>query len=251
MPSRSSASIVGWVLSIVIYIGIVITVSFMLTSQNQKIMRYTAKKKNLLNVTLVERKEKKKISKKRKIVKKKTTVQKVKTAISQKKIVRAEKKKIIKPNFKNLFKNINLNELPEESQKKEKKIRKKIVEKDIQEVEKMQKAKKAVESLDYAKSERRESDSTAIYDEFRGKISDILRDEWQYTVETVSGTKANVTINIDKFGNFSYKIEELSYNDAFNAKLRNFLEGMRDRVFPASSGTKAFSMLYTFKDEME
>ena len=54
-----------------------------------------------------------------------------------------------------------------------------------------------------------------IYDEFRGKVSDILDNNWQNTINTVSGNEAEVIVGIDKLGNFSYKIETLSYNDDF------------------------------------
>jgi len=43
----------------------------------------------------------------------------------------------------------------------------------------------------------------------------------------------------------------LSYNDEFNAKLRDFLEEMRDIEFPAFEGGELFNMKVLFKDILE
>jgi len=249
VPSSSISTIVGWTLSFVIYLSIVALGAYMLQAHNTKIIKYTASKKNLLNVTLVERKEKKVIKKrKKKIVKKKTTVNKPKPQ-PKKKTVRT-KKVASKPDFKKLFGKIDLNKLPKESPKREKKIRKKVVQKEVEEVAKEDLAKKAVESLEIEKQQSIKSKSQdAIYDEFKGKIVEIIDKNWQYTIGTVSGSNALVIASIDKYGNFSYKIENLSYNDAFNAKLRDFLEEMRDKQFPNYVGKGLFSMKYRFKDE--
>ena len=78
-----------------------------------------------------------------------------------------------------------------------------------------------------------------------------MDEHWQETIDTVSGNKAQVLINIDKLGNFSYKIEKLSYNDDFNAKLRDFLEEMKDVAFPPFTKGEVFSMKTVFKDILE
>ena len=128
MPSTSTSSLIGWALSFLIYILILIGAVFALQSHITKNVKYTASKKNLLNVTLVERKVKKQNRvKKKKVVKEKTTVAK-KTPKKNTKILRATKDKE-KPNFKNLFKKINLDKIPEVSKKREQKVRKKIVKK--------------------------------------------------------------------------------------------------------------------------
>jgi len=43
----------------------------------------------------------------------------------------------------------------------------------------------------------------------------------------------------------------LSYNDAFNAKLRDFLEEMRDIEFPPFKNGEIFNMKVVFKDILE
>ncbi len=52
-------------------------------------------------------------------------------------------------------------------------------------------------------------------------------------------------------GNFSYKIETLSYNDAFNAKLRDFLEEMYDIEFPPFENGEIFNMKVVLKIILE
>jgi protein TonB len=251
VPSSSTSTIVGWTLSFIIYFIIVAGGIYMLQSHNTKTIKYTASKKNLLNVTLVERKEKKVVKKKKqKIVKKKTTVNRPKTA-PKKKTVRVKKSEI-KPDFKKLFGKIDLDKLPKQSPKREKKVRKKVVQKKFDEVTKEDLAKKAVDSLEIEKQQMlNEISQDAIYDKFKGEVTDILYVHWQETTHMFEGNIAVVSVKIDKLGNFSYKIETLSYNDAFNAKLRDFLEEMRDIEFPPYEGGKIFNMQTTFKDELE
>ncbi len=251
MPNSSTSTILGWTLSFVIYFTIIVIGAYALQSHSTKIVKYTASKKNLLNVTLVERKKQKVIKKKKqKIVKKKTTVQKPKSA-PKKKTVRAKKVET-KPDFKKLFGKIDLKKLPKESQKREKKVRKKVIQKEVEEVTKDNKAKKITKALEFEQQENiMTTQRDGVYDEFRGKIADILDSSWQETIDTVSGNVAKVVISVDKLGSFSYKIETLSYNDAFNAKLRDFLEEMRDKEFPPFKNGEIFSMKVVFKDILE
>ena len=154
--------------------------------------------------------------------------------------------------LKSLFKKVKVDKLPELTQKREKKVRKKIVKKNIEKVVKEDKAKKITKSLEFEQQENLIiTQKDGVYDEFRGKISDILDKNWQETIDTVSGNEAKVIISIDNLGNFSYKIETLSYNDAFNAKLRDFLEEMKDIKFPSFKKGNIFSMQVVFKDILE
>ncbi len=251
MPSSLTSTVVGWTISLVLYFIILMVGAYALQSNQTKIIKYTAHKKTLLNVTLVERK-KHQVEKKRKkkVVKKKTTVQKPKSA-PKKRVVRVKKVES-KPNFKKLFGKIDLKELPEQTQKREQKTRKRVVKKDVEEVLKDEKAKKITKSLEFDQQKSIISTQRdGIYDEFKGKISDILDSHWQETIDTVSGNVAKVIISVDKFGSFSYKIETLSYNDTFNAKLRNFLEEMSEEKFPAYKDGEIFRMKVDFKDILE
>lgn len=255
MPSSSTSSIVGWTLSFILYFIFLSIGIYVLQENAMKITKYTASKKNLLNVTLVERVQEKVVKKKEvKVVKKVETVNKeipkeVEKTVYAKKSV---EKPIVRPNFKNLFDKIDVTKLPEETQRREKKVRKKVEKKTIDEVVKSQKAKKITKSLEFEEQENLIiTQRDGVYDEFKGKVSDLLDQKWQETIDTVSGNEAKVIIGIDKIGNFSYKIESLSYNDIFNAKLRDFLEEMRDVEFPPYTSGEMFNMKVVFKDILE
>jgi molybdopterin-guanine dinucleotide biosynthesis protein A len=79
MRSSSTSTIVGWTLSITLYIFLLTLGIYILQTEKIKNIKYTASKKNLLNVTLVERKKQKIVKKKKlKVVKKIKTIDKEK-----------------------------------------------------------------------------------------------------------------------------------------------------------------------------
>lgn len=244
MPNSLTYTIVGWTLSFVIYFLIIVSIVYMLQSHNKKVVKYTASKKTPLVVTLVERQEKK-MPKKQKIVEKKTTPSVEPKPTPKKKAVEVKKSES-RPDFKKLFGKIELEKLPKDTPKVEKKI------------EKAPKSVKSYKAKEITKALQLEkqggivvSQRDGVFDEFRGKISDILDSRWQKTIDTVSGSKAEVIVSIDKLGNFSYKIEDLSYNSSFNAKLRSFLEEMQDVKFPPFEDGEIFNMKVIFKDILE
>jgi protein TonB len=249
MPSDTSSTYVGWTLSFLLYLFVLFVAILMLKESTFKVEKFTASKKNLLNVTLVERQKSE--PQKKKIVKKVESVAKQEIPKEEKKTIRTVANKP-QPDFKNLFENIDLKDLPQEQQKQEKKIRKKIEKKEYQEVTEVKKASKIAQSLKFEKQENLIiTQKDGVYDEFKGKIADILDTHWQETVDTVSGNSAEVIIGINKFGNFSYTIETLSYNDNFNSKLRDFLEQMKDIEFPPFEDGEIFHMKVVFKDILE
>ncbi|MBL0686585.1 MAG: TonB C-terminal domain-containing protein [Sulfurospirillum sp.] len=235
MPSSSISTITGWTLSFALYFIIIIFGTYMLQIDSTKIVKYTASKNSILNVTLIDRQVKKVVKKKEKPIK--------------------EKKVEKKLDFKKLFGKINLDNIPKSSSKKAKKIKKQKPVKEPQATQKAVKteeAKKIIEMLKFKEQENLiTTQKDGIYDAFRGKITDILDSYWQETIDTVSGNIAKVVIGVDKFGNFSYKIETLSYSGAFNKKLRDFLEEMRDVEFPPSRDEEIFKMKIVFKDILE
>lgn len=251
MFSETSSKYIGWTLSFFLYFCILLVLISFIQDQNQKIQKFTASKKNLLNVTLVQR-DKTPI-KKKKIVKEKKTIVKKEIPKTQKKVSRASSKTQPKQSLKSLFKDINVEKLQKPTQKQERKVRKKIVKKEVQEVTKVEKkASKIAQALKFEEQENLIiTQKDGVYDEFRGKITDILEQNWQKTIDTVSGNKATVIIGVNKFGNFSYTIETLSYNDDFNAKLRDFLNSMKDIEFPPYQKGEIFHMKVVFKDLLE
>lgn len=254
MSNSSTSSIVGWLLSIILYLTLLATMAHFLAQHNAKLLKYTANKKNLLTVTLIEPKTTHKVQEKQQKVVKKIETVNIEKPKEVQETKRAEKvsKEVKKPDFKDLFSKIDLTKVSEDTQQRKTKVRKKVEQKSIDEVLKAQKAKEITKTLEFQKQETLTSASNeGVYDAFKGRVSDILHSRWQETVDTVSGTVASVTIMIDNLGRFSYKIESLSYNDDFNAKLRNFLEEMRDENFPPYTDGGVFVMKTEFKDELE
>ena len=139
MPSSSNTSIIGWILSFILYFSILFVGVTMLQQHMQKVQKYTASKKNLLTVTLVERK--KAPPKKKKIVKKKKeTIKREKTpSKTEPKTVRTQKTVSQKKSLKNLFDNIDIPKT-EPKKQQQKKSRKKVVQKKIEEVEEVKKS---------------------------------------------------------------------------------------------------------------
>ena len=94
--------------------------------------------------------------------------------------------------------------------------------------------------------------TTGEYDQYWGAISDILLQNWQITIETESGLNASVNITFDSSGKIvNFVITKLSYNNAFNAKFRSFLQKMRGFDFPKYDSNELRTYNFTFKDEYE
>ncbi|MCF6172310.1 MAG: TonB C-terminal domain-containing protein [Campylobacteraceae bacterium] len=247
MPNKSAYSFVGFFVSVILYASVILFVSFYLQDRVQKNIRYTAQKKVILDITLVEKKStiKRRVHKK---IRKKTLKPK---KMQKKPALKTTKSKSIKKvSLQGLFKKIQTKEIVEPKVRHTVQTRKKVVtpKKQVQEVVKKENAKKVVESLNFEKKKSIISSKNGVYDKFKGKVTQILDEKWQDTIDTVSGNKATVSIFIDSSGTFSYKIEKLSYNDDFNSKLRDFLEEMRDIEFPAYDGGGVFQIQVEFKD---
>ena len=84
----------------------------------------------------------------------------------------------------------------------------------------------------------------AIYNEYRGKVNDIIQIKWIETISThTNNNKAIVSIVIDKNGRItSYKIRQLSNSDAFNEKVKNFMDLLQQTKFPEYKNGKTFSI---------
>jgi len=87
------------------------------------------------------------------------------------------------------------------------------------------------------------------YNEYMGEVTEILDSEWQQTLNTVSGSYADILVRIDNKGVFSFKIDKLSYNDSFNSKLKDFLLNMSSKSFPPFPHGEYIEFLVTFRDE--
>ena len=63
-------------------------------------------------------------------------------------------------------------------------------------------------------------------------VSDILMLEWKKTISTENGLKAQALITITSEGFLTYEIIKSSSNRLFNAKLKVFLDDMKEISFP-------------------
>ena len=75
------------------------------------------------------------------------------------------------------------------------------------------------------------SQMTGTYDPLMGAITKQIQRRWQ-SYKADSANLAKVKVMIDQSGNFSYEILELSYNEEFNAKVRECLEKLTTEKFP-------------------
>ena len=144
-----------------------------------------------------------------------------------------EKPKPKEPNIKDLFSDIDPTKL-----KKDDGIKK--AENKVQSLKKSEasSSKAAKEASDIIKSLKIDqnptapkSQSTGTYDPLMGAITKQIQRRWQsYKADSVN--LAKVKVMIYQNGNFSYEILELSYNEEFNAKVRECLEKLTTEKFP-------------------
>jgi protein TonB len=247
MPKRTDYNLIGFLLAIILYALIIISLAFYLQSKIRKNINYTIKKNSILDITLVERKPQKAIKHKKRVVKKTAKKQKTISKPKPKTVAEKPQKKV---SLRGMFKKIDTKKIVEPKQEAAKQSRKKVVKKrqSVQKPVKNELAKKVVESLTFKTAQKLKSSNNGVYDKFRGEVQKILYENWQDTIDTVSGNSATVEIYIDKNGDFSYKIVKLSYNNEFNSKLVDFLEEMRDKEFPPFTEGEIFKLQVEFKD---
>jgi len=75
------------------------------------------------------------------------------------------------------------------------------------------------------------SQMTGTYDPLMGAITKQIQRRWQ-SYKADSANIAKVKVMIDQSGNFNYEILELSYNEEFNAKVKECLEKLTAEKFP-------------------
>lgn len=221
------------VIAIFIYIGLIFGLMLYVDIYDEIVKKYTSKKDDFLQVSIVDKSIKNAFRQKHKSSSKNRKTKSKRSKRSGLGIQELFSKSKIKPK-----------PIPAFSPPKAIASRLKSDEKDTKEVN----AHKIVSSLEF-ESVSKKASSSGEYDEFRGKVQEILDGYWAKTNDTVDGSRAKVQINIDDNGNFSYTIVTLSYNNEFNNKLKDFLEQMRDVEFPKN--TKGVpSMMIIFKDEV-
>lgn len=247
MPNKSTYNLIGFALSFVFYVFIVLSLGFYLESRIKNNINYVISKNNVLDITLVQNKTKRNIVHKKITPQKKKEEKRASSVPSSKKMETQNTKKVA---LKGLFDKIDVKKVEEPKKQRAIESRKKShdTKKPVEATIKKDDAKKLVESLNFEKQSNLSSTKNGVVDKFRGTVTQILDENWQNTIDTVSGNKALVSIYIDNLGKFSYKIEKLSYNDEFNSKLLDFLEQMKGKEFPPYTGGGVFTLQVEFKD---
>ncbi len=259
MEKESRYFFIGAIISLLLYILLLWSIFLYLSKYEEKSKQYTSKKSSFIEISIKESKKKEIKNKraKKQVKKKKINKKKSKKKINKKqKINKSEKRTVHTKSLKSLFSGINTKKYLKIEQNLTKKAninsripkRGKKVSNQIKTKEKIS-ASSIVKSLSLEEAYQPNSKKSGEYNEYIGKISDMLDSRWQETPGTLPGNSAKVTVTIDKFGNFSYKIDELSYNNEFNSKLKSFLESLKDETFPPYKLGDQVTIKVNFKDE--
>jgi len=144
-----------------------------------------------------------------------------------------EKPKPKEPNIKDLFSDIDPTKLKKDDGIK--KAENKVQSRKKSEASSSKAAKEASDIIKSLKIDQNptapKSQSTGTYDPLMGAITKQIQRRWQ-SYKADSANLAKVKVMIDQSGNFSYEILELSYNEEFNAKVRECLEKLTMEKFP-------------------
>ena len=144
-----------------------------------------------------------------------------------------EKPKPKEPNIKDLFSDIDSTKLKKDDGIK--KAENKVQSRKKSEASSSKAAKEASDIIKSLKIDQNptapKSQMTGTYDPLMGAITKQIQRRWQ-SYKADSANIAKVKFMIDQSGNFSYEILELSYNEEFNAKVRECLEKLTTEKFP-------------------
>ena len=137
------------------------------------------------------------------------------------------------PNIKDLFSDIDSTKLKKDDGIK--KAENKVQSRKKSEASSSKAAKEASDIIKSLKIDQNptapKSQMTGTYDPLMGAITKQIQRRWQ-SYKADSANIAKVKFMIDQSGNFSYEILELSYNEEFNAKVRECLEKLTAEKFP-------------------
>ena len=144
-----------------------------------------------------------------------------------------EKPKPKEPNIKDLFSDIDPTKLKKDDGIK--KVENKVQSRKKSEASSSKAAKEASDIIKSLKIDQNptapKSQSTGTYDPLMGAITKQIQRRWQ-SYKADSANLAKDKVMIDQSGNFSYEILELSYNEEFNAKVKECLEKLTTEKFP-------------------
>ena len=137
------------------------------------------------------------------------------------------------PTIKDLFSDIDSTKLKKDDGIK--KVENKVQSRKKSEASSSKAAKEASDIIKSLKIDQNptapKSQITGTYDPLMGAITKQIQRRWQ-SYKADSANLAKVKVMIDQAGNFSYEILELSYNEEFNAKVKECLEKLTAEKFP-------------------
>lgn len=94
------------------------------------------------------------------------------------------------------------------------------------------------------------SSTTGVYNKYIGDVVEIIQTRWvRYKADT--NNQAKVQVIIDKFGKLSYSIDEYSLNSAFNSKVREYLEQLKNLDFPIPPSKNTIVLNVNLIDQIE
>ena len=254
MVKSSRYFFIGGVVSLSLYFLLLGFVVYYFYEEHLKPKSYSYHKKDFLEITIAERKEEKKPKKIQSHEKKETIKQEPpKKEPVKKEEPKDSRDKVERRSLKSLFSTVKAKDYKKvmEEKRVSHKARASRLKKEINKnsLAKKNKVLKMIKGLKLSKNSASVSSKKGEYNEYIGKVQEIIDLKWQQTPQTLPGNKAYVLIKIDKYGRFSYKIEKLSYNNAFNSKLREFLESLKYTRFPPYRKGKYIEIRIEFKDE--
>ena len=240
--------LLGGFVAFSLYFSILTLIFYKFYEEKLHPKKYSYHKKDFLEITIVEKKEPKKVFKAN--ISKEKEIQKPKKEPLQKKESRDKRENI---NLKSLFSTVKTEDYKKIAEEKRvshktkaSRLKKQITKENLK---KKKKILKLIKELKLSNKIGAKVSKRGEYNEYIGKIQEIIDLKWQQTPQTFPGNKAIALIKIDKYGRFSYKIEKLSYNNAFNIKLKEFLESLKYIKFPPYKKGRYIEIKIEFKDE--
>jgi protein TonB len=259
MVNTKLINIFSLALSIFIYFIVIILVIKIYKGDIKEIKKFGFDEEksivvNLDDILINSKKTEKQISKK---IKKKPKIVKISSNTDKK--TSSDSRDIVEKNIKDLFSTMKVkkdaNEI-EEKLKQEKTrasrlkkinakelfkstpVDKKAITKELMKIKKLLKDKKDKVKGDYE-------------DKFWSKISSIIMPKWNQTIATKDGLKATVIIKIDNKGRFFYRNLNLSFNNLFDTKLKQFLDSLTKEKFPPYKKGRYIEAEFVFADKEE
>ena len=253
MVDYNRYNLLSFFLAIIIYLSIVFFIFYKVYDSKRLIKKYAMNKNNSIEISIIQEKRELKPKTKKSVPikkqEKKSPEKKVKKKVDSPK--KAKKDQDIKSLFSTIksdkFKKVTDVKRKSDIQKASR-LKKKAVTKNEK---KGTKAKDLIKNLNLKTIEIKKRGGGEIINEYIAKVQTIIDDKWQKTISTVSGAKGEVLIKIDKSGKFEYKILKLSYNNVFNAKLKDFLDTLTVIEFPPSPKGELFEFETILRDEKE